>query len=479
MKNITNCKKGFLLWPVMVAVFIAVLLLGGLSIWLAGDINLTNRAIAREEALRIAEAGIDYYLWRLSGSPEDYLTNPGPIHQEFMDDGIEKGFFNLEIIPPSSGSSAIKLRSQGVSYLREREVKRTIEVVFGVPSLARYAVLSDSTMRFYEGAEIFGPIHSNDGIRFDGIAHGLVSSAVANYSDPDHGGGKEFGVHTHVYPVDPLPPAEVPLRPDVFKAGRQFPVPAVDFSDIISDMAIMKTKAQNGGHYIDSSGESGYRIFLKEDNSYDLFKVTNLTSLPSQCNNNRGQSGWGSWSIAPGGEEFLDNFSLPDNSLIFVEDDVWVEGKIDKARITIVAGRFPEAPAKWAQITVNNNLLYTNYDGQDLISLIAQGNINTGWESADNLRIDAVLVSQNGRVGQYYFKPPSQAAVYCGPHHIKDKILIYGMVISKDRYGFSYTDGTGYQIREIHYDNNLFYNPPSFLIPSDGYYGIISWREVK
>jgi hypothetical protein len=52
-------------------------------------------------------------------------------------------------------------------------------------------------MRFGAGTEVFGKIHSNVGIRFDGVAHNVISSGVASFDDPDHGGGNEFGVHTH------------------------------------------------------------------------------------------------------------------------------------------------------------------------------------------------------------------------------------------------------------------------------------------
>ncbi len=53
------------------------------------------------------------------------------------------------------------------------------------------------------------------------------------------------------------------------------------------------------------------------------------------------------------------------------------------------------------------------------------------------------------------------------------------MIASNKRYGFSYTDGTGYDIRNIIYDANMLYAPPpSFPLTTDQY-SIISWEEVK
>jgi hypothetical protein len=52
------------------------------------------------------------------------------------------------------------------------------------------------------------------------------------------------------------------------------------------------------------------------------------------------------------------------------------------------------------------------------------------------------------------------------------------MIASSDRYGFAYTDNTGYATRIINYDANLLYGPPpSFPLTSDQYQ-TISWREV-
>ena len=52
------------------------------------------------------------------------------------------------------------------------------------------------------------------------------------------------------------------------------------------------------------------------------------------------------------------------------------------------------------------------------------------------------------------------------------------MIGTNLRYGFAYTDGTGYVTRNITYDGNLLYGPPpSFPLTSDQY-TTISWREL-
>jgi hypothetical protein len=130
---------------------------------------------------------------------------------------------------------------------------------------------------------------------------------------------------------------------------------------------------------------------------------------------------------------------------------------------------------------VNQDLRYTNYNGSDTIALIAQNDFNVGWQSSDTLRIDAAIIAQNGRVGRYYYHPSSlqSQSNHCEPYDTRQKITLYGMIMSDQRYGFGYTDGSGYMEREIIFDPNLLYNPPpSFPLTTDQY-DLISWDEVK
>jgi hypothetical protein len=53
------------------------------------------------------------------------------------------------------------------------------------------------------------------------------------------------------------------------------------------------------------------------------------------------------------------------------------------------------------------------------------------------------------------------------------------MIGSNQRYGFAYTNNTGYDLRTIVYDANLLYGPPpSFPLTSDRY-STVSWDELE
>ncbi len=479
MKKIYN--QGQIIIQALVFGAIAAIFISGLISWFAISYKFSTHTFNREQAIQIAEAGIDYYRWHLAHSPQDFQDGtgaPGPYTHNFHDkDENIIGQFILNITPPPLGSSLVTIESTGKVSV-DANISRTITAQLGKPSFAKYAVAANDIMRFGEGTEVFGPIHSNQGIRFDGLTHNIISSAIADYNDPDHSGANEFGVHTHIAPIDPLPPSPVPSRQDVFETGRQFPVPAIDFVGITADLAQMKSDAQANGFYRAGSGSLGYHVVLRTNDTFDLYRVNSLVNPPSGCTNYSAfQPGWGTWSV--NNQSLIGNFPFPTNSIIFLEDNLFVDGQINTARLTIVAAFFPDNPPNRRNIIINNDILYTNYDGQDTIGLIAQGNINIGMSSENDLRIDAALISQNGRVGRYYYRSPSGGSQRCSPFHVRQTITSYGMIATNQRYGFAYTDGTGYQDRFLIYDANLLYGPPpSFPLTSDQYV-TISWQETN
>ncbi|MCC6405412.1 MAG: hypothetical protein IT405_03425 [Candidatus Yanofskybacteria bacterium] len=476
----TTRESGQLSMYVLVFSAVSLIMLSAFVLWADANIKAVFRDTDRAQAFMSAEAGIEYYRWHLAHAKTDYKDGtgqPGPYIHTFADkDGNEVGSFSLEIAAPPVGSTVVGITSTG-TVAANSTISKIIEAKMAIPSFAKYSAVIGDYVRFGAGTEIYGPIHSNLGVRVDGVAHNLVTSSVAKFNDPDHSGGDEFGVHTHTAPVDPYPPSPVPIRSDVFMAGRQFPVAPIDFVGLTQDLANIKTDAQSAGFYRASSGASGYHVVLKTNDTFDLYKVTKVLRAPNGCVSVLGQKDWGTWTVET--QTLLGNYAFPSNGLLFFEDSVWVDGTINTARLSIAAGIFPENSAHYAHITVNNDLRYTNYDGQDILSLIAQGNVSAGLQSETDLRIDAALVAQNGRIGRYYYQGPSGNQNRCGPYHVRQTITLYGMMASRERYGFAYTDGTGYQNRIIIYDANLLYGPPpSFPLTAD-YYTPIYWNEKK
>ena len=474
-----NNTRGMIIVQTMVFGAIVVLIIGALSGWTATTVKSQRIALSREQAFQSAEAGIDYYRWHLAHAPTDYQDGTGGagpyVHPLKDKNGNTVGEFSLDIIAPISGSTLIKITSTGKTSLDET-AKRIIASQVAKPSIAKFAFAGNSSMRFGIGTEVFGPIHSNGGIRFDGLAHNIVTSGVATYTDGDSDActtSNSYGVHTCISPHDPTSPTALPSRPDVFQAGRASGQPTVDFSGFTADLATLKSNAQANGFYRASAGSGyvGYHIVLKTNDTFDLYKINSWASV-SGNNCSSSPSGTLSWSI--NNQTLQGNYSFPANGIIFMQDDIVVDGQIDGARLTIASVILPvPSPSNYTNIIVNNDLLYTNFDGTDSIGLIAQGGVMVGMISEDNLTIDGALIAQNNVVGRFYYSGSS--CVYKN----RSLITLYGMIASYGRYGFAYTNGTGYTTRSITYDPSLLYAPPpNFPLTSDQYV-ILSWQEIK
>jgi hypothetical protein len=164
---------------------------------------------------------------------------------------------------------------------------------------------------------------------------------------------------------------------------------------------------------------------------------------------------------------------MPANGVIFIEDHIWVRGQINGDRLTIASGRFPDNPSTRTNINFTTSTTYTNYDGTDVLGFIAQNHVNISLRSENIIRIDGALIAQNGRVGRFYYDSD------CGTGYKRDELTSYGMIGTNQRYGFAYTDGTGYKLRNLIYDVNLLYGPPpSFPLTTDQY-AQISWEELQ
>ncbi len=457
---------------------IVVVIMAALASYSATAIRTGRTAFNREQALQAAEAGIDYYRWHLAHAPSDYQDGTGGagpyIHDLKNRSGTTVAEFSLDITAPPVGSTIVKIESTGASSADPSYVRK-VESSVAKPSIAKYAVAGNNAFRFGTGTEVFGPIHVNGGIRFDGLAHNLVTSGTTSYTDTDYDactGANSYGVHTCVSPADPTYPTALPVRQDVFEAGRLISQPTIDFGGFTTDLATLKSDAIANGFYRDvaGSGYVGYHMVLKTNDTFDLYKINSWASLGS-CSSS--PSGTLSWSV--GAQTLEGNFPFPSNGIIFIEDHVVVDGQINGARLTITAADLPvpSNPNNYKNILTNNDLSYTNYDGSDSIGLIAQGGVMVGLQSENDLKIDAALVAQNGRVGRFYYYGSSCT------NKTRSIISLYGMIASYSRYGFAYTDGTGYVTRSITYDANLLYAPPPSFPLTSSQYEILSWQEVK
>jgi len=460
-----NLRGSILAYGLIIMFSISIIMTSIIS-FVASQTKYALQSHAKEQAFQIAESGIQFYRWylahqvegRSAQQVEDFWTSgtaygvDEPYEVEYADPGGDViGKYRLEVIPPTSGTTVVTVKSTAWTY-RYPAQQRIINVRFRKPVWSEYIVLANDTLRFGAGTEVFGKIHSNQGIRFDAIAHNIVSSSLYSYNDPDHSGNDEFGVHTHTAPVDPLPPAAVPDRPDVFRGGRALEVGTVDFTGVLGDLNYIKSQALSGvnGSLYFNNDHQGRHIILNTDDTFSIRTVRSFNASTNMINNYDG-----SWATYP----------IPNNGAIFVENHVWVEGTLDGRKVTIVAANLSSASLK--NVYLGKDIRYTNNDCTDVLGIIAQSDIEVYKGSEDDLRIDAALLAQNGRVGR---------AHYTGNGTNKSVITLFGALATNQRYGFSWTDNTGYTTRNLYFDNNLLYCPPPYF-PSGTQYEMDLWEE--
>lgn len=461
MKKLLNTKGS--ITPAVLTITTAFLIVVyGLLGLLVMQVDFSNRSLASEKALALAEAGINYYRWHLAHDPVDFTNGtgqPGPYTIEFNDPSAGLvGSFVLTITPPLSGSAIVTIKSTGVPK-DFPSVRRTITAQYGRQSLAKFSFLQNAASWYGSGITVNGDIHSNTGIRMDGTNLSRVTSASATYTC-----GSETGCS----------PSR--SRPGVWGSGGdqtlwQFPIPAVDFNAISFDFAQMKTSAQSSGLYLGPSGRSGYRIIFNSDGSFTVRRVNSTNSY----NGYDSETGCQARQQRIGTETNITTSTISIDPIIFVEDNLWVEGTIN-GKVTVVAARFPVQTSN-TDIWILNNLRYLAYDGNHRLGLIAQRDIYFGRDIPTNFTVDGALMAQKGKIIRHGYLSS------CGgsTNAVRNSLTINGAVISflKSYWNFGTppnAGSSGFITRSINYDTRLLYEPPPYF-PVTGDYEFVSWKE--
>jgi hypothetical protein len=468
MKN----RGAITIW-VLVFGTVFLIMLGGLFGYLVFQIKQNQKTIARNQALHIAEAGINYARWHLAHDPEDF--NFSGIYDYKDPEGAVIGQYQLEVAPPSGCDPGVKISSLGWKQGFE-EIQRKIKVKYAKPALAKYAFLTNSNVWFGKDEELKGPFHSNGGIRMDGEQNSLSTSAKETYiCGPEHGCSFESCVDPCTWTTSGCE------CPGIWGEGEgqekglwQFPVPSIDFDKIIQDLAKLKTEAQNYGIYISQPTRHGYHLKFKADGTVDVFTVKTLKKKVWGYDGEK----WVYESNSIDREEFFANYSLPENCApIFVENNVWVDGDV-KGRVTVVAAKLPETSASLKKIIIWGDINYV--DSNSVLGLISQKDILIPLYSPQRLEIKAALLAQKGHVFRYYY--PNWPWEPYKTYAIRDYIETYGSIITNTMWTFSWVDGegnvvSGYRETEMRYNSDLTYNPPPYF-PVSGEYEVVSWDEV-
>lgn len=432
---------------------------------LATQLNFSNRDIASQVALNSADAGVQYYRWHLNQDADDYTDGtgqPGPYVHDYLDPtGTKIGTYSLEIIPYPDNSGRVTVKSTGWSE-KYPNIKRTVSAVFGTNPLTAFAFLHNSNVWFGQDITINGPVFTNGGVRMDGTNTSYVQTTKSTYTC-----GIETGCSS---------PTE---KPGIWGQGGpeelwQFPVPAIDFDSINVDFNELKTAAQSDGLYLAPSTKQGYHITFNSNGTFTVNIVNTAQIIKGYSYE------FGCENIVQDikNEQPLGTFNVADSRLIFVEDDVWVDGTVN-GEATIAAGRFP-IDTNNADILITDNLVYVDKLGSHRLGLISQNDIIIGLQIPENFEINGGLLAQKGRVIRHHYKYPS-CSTGGGQQANKNEFIMHGSIISNLSSYWNFTQGSGtpasgFVKTTISYDPFLEATPPGYF-PSAGGYQLLSWTE--
>ena len=482
--KIKSNTSGVVLIAALATISIFLTLAGGLARLAIYEKKLYVRQTSEIQALHIAEAGVNYYRWHLAhdssdffdgtGSDPDATPPNGPYDHVYQSSGGDvQGVFRLEITEPEIGSTITTIRSTGWTD-RFPNIKKIVEVQYGIPSLAQYSFLTNADAWFGDTEGLQGQMQSNGGVRMDGTNDSIVSSARSTYTCTSSHGCNSSNCSSLGCTWD----GSICECPGVWGDGPNsdlwdYPSLTVDFDSITMDMAQIKTDAQSDGVYIGALTK-GVQIIFQADGTFDVYRVNKLKSSVKQYDNNW-DGGFENISEEIDTRSFYNSYAIPANGLIFVEDDVWVEGVVN-GRATLVSAELPDSENKRTTIHINNNITYLTRDGSHILGLIAQKHVKVPRHAPCDLTIDGILLAQNGRVFRNYYETP----VVCDG--IGEGVEIYGGIITNQTWTWLWTSSgvtvDGYDSTTSIFDTEATYSAPPFF-PTTGEYAVITWEEIQ
>jgi len=456
-----NFEKGAITALVLVFGSVFMIIFSGLAGFVVLQLKYSREKVAWNQALTIAEAGLNYYRWHLAHAPTD-LSGYGEYDYSDPEGGVI-GTYDLEIQGTQQCGQMNSVTITSTGWDNEYpNVKRKVRAKYVQPTVANYAYLLNDNVWAGSDREIKGPYHSNGGIRMDGENKSLVTSASETWYCTS-----SFGCS----------PSQ--NMPGVFTTANgnenlfDFPIPPFDFDGITMDLAQIKSTTQGGqGIYLAPSGDEGYHIILRNNRTMDVYRITQLDSVYAYDS----EIGWHWEDSVIDNETFIGNYSVPETcGLAFVEDNLWIEGELS-GKLTIVSADLIN-PNLETNIWLKGNIEYTTRDGTDGLVLVAQNNNLIGLSVPESMELHGVYVAQNGHFGRNHYSC-SWYSVDCK----KDYLEIFGSVVSNGRVGTKWSSGStwvsGFEQRENIYDPQQSFNPPTFLPVTSEEHQFKEWEEI-
>lgn len=489
MKN-NSRQRGVTVLLVLAFMGIFLFLLGTILSYVLTQGKYGRALYAREQALNVAESGIEYYRWFLAHNPTVMATGSGlvsPTTYTVSDpEGTEMG---QATVSATLNTSCGRVQSADLTSVGRANINqlytRTLLARYMRPSVAEYSNIINANVWAGPDRVITGAYHSNGGIRMDGDSNSIVSSALSTWSC-----SSSFGC------------SPTQNQSGVFGAGSgsalwQFPAASFDFAGISTDFPTLQTYANNdgiklnptnvrvngaqqGGTFssVGGSDQRGFHLILRADDTVDVYRVTGTTGVPAQRIDNIGT--WATDYHIISSETYLGRYTIPsDCRLIFAQAKIWLEGIVG-SKVTVIAA---DTGSFQPDVILRNNITYASGTGSSGLTAIAERSVLIPLNSPDVMTVRGVFVAQNGYMGRNFYQQGGSNGVPSSYNSsvIQLSLTTIGSVISNNRVGTQWTSGgvisSGYQNRTDTYDRLLAFSPPPFTPAASPDYKIVLWRE--
>jgi hypothetical protein len=444
-------------------------LFGSLLNYLITQHRWVGTKTEEDRALQIAEAGIEYYRWRLAHFPDDITDGtgvPGPYVHTYEDpEEGPIGQFSLEIGGEMlCGQAQVVIATSTGSTYKDPSIMRTIVVRIARPSVADYSYLVDSNVWAGDTRTIIGPYHSNGVVRMDGDNRSAVTSKVNTTSCSGAGLGGCSGTINGVYGAG--------THPEWWRWAQ----PDISFSNFDFDFGEMEALASTTGIYLpkisNDTSVYGYYLELKNNRTVDIYRVTSVNWITSVTPGNQTISFPELLGNVGTLRQLIETRNIPQGCpIIYVSDRTWLEGQVS-GRVTVVAN---DVGAASPDLFLQDNISYATGAGTDGLTVLAERNLLIPLYVPDNMTINGVFFAQKGAYGRPHY---GSVSGYNG-YRSRTSLTTNGTVVSKLRTGTQWSDGQGFDTRNDNYDRNLAESPPPRTPFTSPDFRFIEWREVQ
>lgn len=494
--SMMHAQRGLTVMLVLAFMGVMLVVLGTITSYTLQQTKYGRALQAREQAVNIAEAGLEYYRWFLARNPS-ILTNGGaglvsPYTHTVNDP--QGGTIGSATVTATAALQCgqvqwIDISSRGVANADTR-FPRTVSARYMKRSVAEYSYIVNGSVHAGSDRNIKGPYFSNGGIRMDGTNNSDVLSATTTWNC------------TSGYGCDPSQSS----APGVVGSGSGYAlwrwgstVPAISFTAMATNFETLRGYAQSygiylsgtatyvgnvqqGGTYSSVSGDDtkGYHLVFNSNGTVTVYRVTATTGVPSYTAVDSWYTDYG--TIAS--QTLLGTYAVPSNcSLIYSKAKTWVEG-IVSGKITVLAA---DSGSFAPDVVLTGNITYNTNDGSSGLTAIAERSTKIPLVAPDYMEIHGIFVSQSGQhVRPFFSNDPTYCYSSCvgsgyAQYAFRSQLTTHGTVVSLERTGTAWADGqtviSGFLQRYDYYDQLLAFAPPPFTPTATSTYGMRLWLE--